>query len=77
VYAAAGLDAPDMPFHCLRHTFGTELAKRVPLPVVRELMGHREISTTMRYVTVDDSQHHDAIALVFGRQAGDKSARRA
>src|ERR1700691_4836628 len=44
MYAAAGLAPPEMPFHWLRHTFGTELATRVPLPVVKELMGHAEVS---------------------------------
>lgn len=48
----------------------TELAKRVP-PAMRDRMRHREISTTMRYVTFDDG------TLACGRQAGDKSAQRA
>jgi integrase len=49
VYDAAEVEAPEMPWHCVRHTFGTELATRgVPLPVIRDLMGHADVKTTMR-----------------------------
>jgi site-specific recombinase XerD len=42
-----------MPRHSLRHTFGTECGARgVPVPTIKELMGHSDIKTTMRYVTV-------------------------
>ena len=38
-------------FHDLRHTVGTRLAKaNVPVPVIREILAHSEIKTTMRYV---------------------------
>lgn len=56
-----------MPWHSLRHTFGTELAARgVPVPVIKELMGHASITTTMRYVTVTGAQLDDAIETAFG-----------
>jgi hypothetical protein len=61
LYAAAGVDVPvsesgvAMPWHSLRHTFGTECAARgVPVPVIKELMGHSSIATTMRYVNRDE-----------------------
>lgn len=85
LYAAAGVMVPvsetgvTMPWHSLRHTFGTELAARgVPVPVIKELMGHASIATTMRYVTVTGAQLDAAIALAFasaenGRLAGDTS----
>ena len=64
-----------MPWHSLRHTFGTECAARgVPIPVIKKLMGHSSISTTMRYVTVTDEQCDAAIRQAFGRLAGDKPA---
>ncbi len=37
-----------------------------PLPVIQELMGHEDIATTMRYVSVNLGQKDDAIALAFG-----------
>lgn len=82
LYAAAEVEVPvsetgvTMPWHSLRHTFGTELAARgVPVPVIRELMGHASIATTMRYVTVTGPQLDAAIAAlsaprVNGQQVG-------
>ena len=80
IYRRAGVSVPKSehgatrPWHSLRHTFGTECAARgVPLPVIRELMGHSSITTTMRYVTVTGEQLDSAIRLVFGQQVGNKS----
>ena len=45
-------DHPYMRFHDLRHTFGT-IAVRIPgvtLPDVQAMMGHSNITTTMRYI---------------------------
>lgn len=54
LYATAGVNVPvsesgvPMPRHSLRHTFGTECAARgVPVPVLKELMGHASIATTI------------------------------
>lgn len=59
-----------MPWHSLRHHFGTELAARgVPLPTIKELMGHADIHTTMRYVTVSEAQLTSAIDRAFGKSA--------
>lgn len=73
LYVRAGVAVPvsesgeSMPWHSLRHTFGTECAARgVPLPTLKELMGHSDIATTMRYVTVTGRQLDAAIALAFG-----------
>lgn len=45
-------------FHDLRHTFATELAKRAPLLVVKEQVGHSDLRVTQRYAHVarDDIQ---------------------
>ena len=67
IYTRSGVVRPPKPLHCLRHTFGTVMARRVPLPVLRDLMGHEDISTTLRYVDVGEADKRDAIALVFGR----------
>jgi site-specific recombinase XerD len=45
----------------------------VPVPVIKELMGHASIATTMRYVTVTSGQLDAAIRQAFGRQVGDRS----
>ena len=49
------------------HTFGTVMARRAPLPVLQQLMGHEEVSTTMRYVDVAEADKRAAITTVFGR----------
>lgn len=57
----SGLDAGT--FHWLRHTFISTLINdvRAPLPVVKELAGHANIETTMKYVHVKDKHFHEAI----------------
>lgn len=66
---AAGLDERHV-FHDLRHTFGTQMAAQgVPMRMLQEWMGHRDIATTQRYA--DYSPRHDERALVqaaFARQ---------
>lgn len=44
--ARVGLDKPAMLIHALRHTFGTLMARRVPLGVLQRLMGHSEVAGT-------------------------------
>ena len=64
-----------MPWHSLRHSFGTDCARRgVPLGTLKELMGHEKIETTLRYVQVTNEAKHHAIAQAFGQQVGNKSA---
>jgi integrase len=38
----------------------------MPLPVLRDLMGHADIATTMRYIDVGEDDKRNAIAVVFG-----------
>jgi len=73
LYARAGVTIPvsetgeRRPWHSLRHTFGTECAARgVPITTLQELMGHEDIETTQRYVTVTRQHWHDAIAALRG-----------
>ena len=54
----------------LRHTFCSHLIMRGALvTAVKELAGHRDISTTMRYVHLAPSVLTDAIGLLEGRGA--------
>lgn len=52
-------------WHTLRHTFASHLAMRgVPLPAIKELMGHANIMTTMRYAHVAPSTLRAAIEML-------------
>lgn len=35
--------------HTLRHTFATKLMRKAPTPVVQQLLGHAQLSSTQRY----------------------------
>lgn len=70
-YERAGVKQPRAPWHALRHTFGTELARSgVEIQTIRELMGHESIETTMRYMHTDRQRKRDAIARLGGQPAG-------
>src|SRR6266849_4719317 len=57
-------------WHMLRHTFATQLTLRgVPLTVVRELLGHSSITTTMRYSHVAPAALRSAIELLNPKNA--------
>jgi len=81
LYDRAAAPRPSKPIHCLRHTFGTEMARQgVPLPVLQELMGHADIATTRRYITVGEDQKRAAIAAVWqprGSELSEKEKSRA
>lgn len=55
----------DLRFHDLRHTVGTRLAKAgVPINVIKEIMSHSDIQTTMRYVHYASEQMQNAMNLL-------------
>lgn len=70
IYDAAKVGKPMHPWHALRHTFGTELARAgVPVDTIRRLLGHKSIDTTLRYMHVDRGDKRRAIdALAAGSQ---------
>ncbi len=74
LYSLAGVPKPSMPRHCLRHSYGSELARAgVPIAVIAKLMGHVSIVTTQRYLTVLAKEKSAAVQLAFGtpgQQAG-------
>ena len=46
----------------LRHTFATRMIEAgVDLPTLRDIMGHKDIRTTMRYVHVTKEHQHRAM----------------
>lgn len=47
---AAMAKVEDVSPHDLRHRFGYEMAKRVPLHRLAQIMGHDSLDTTMVYV---------------------------
>lgn len=61
--AADGLrnpDESDVTTHQLRHAFGTERAGALDALVLRDLMGHKNIRTTMRYAEVNPERTRKA-----------------
>jgi len=58
-------NVPEWSFHDLRHTFATELMKRgVPIEVIRTLLNHKSIKTTMNYLHVNDKTKIEALQKV-------------
>lgn len=55
----------EIGWHVLRHTFASHLVMRgVPIKVVQELLGHRDITTTMRYAHLAPETRQNAVALL-------------
>ncbi|MGH9081795.1 MAG: tyrosine-type recombinase/integrase [Acidimicrobiales bacterium] len=51
--------------HAFRHTYAQTLADQgVPAPVLRDLMDHRSIDTTMGYFCVADARKREAVELL-------------
>jgi type 1 fimbriae regulatory protein FimB len=56
----AGLPASKRHPHCLKHTLASHLISvNTNLAVVQQFLGHKSISSTMRYVSVSDRQASD------------------
>lgn len=72
IYERAAVPRPPKPWHSLRHTFGTELANAgVPVHVIRELMGHKSIETTLRYMHTGREARRSAVASLGSHAAAD------
>lgn len=51
--------------HKLRHTFGSLLVQQgVPLKTMSDLMGHRNILQTEKYVHIGDKQQAQAVSFL-------------
>ena len=56
---------PKVRFHDLRHTVATRLAEsNIDLVVVKEILGHADIQTTMRYAHAVPKRKQDAISVL-------------
>jgi integrase len=70
IYARAAVDILPKPWH----SFGTGLANAgVPVHVIKVLMGHKSIETTLRYMHTDRGARRDAIAALRGSHVAAKT----
>lgn len=61
----AGINKKRVGVHSLRHTFASNLQKNgVHIVKIQKLLGHKNITTTQRYVHVDESDLINAVNLL-------------
>ena len=73
-----GMTKPDgrpVTIHQLRHSFGSERAGEIDPLILRDLMGHRSIQTTLRYAQVNAERTREAFQE-FDRRHAPRSAKR-
>jgi site-specific recombinase XerD len=59
---AAGITKEKVAVHSLRHTFGASLLKNgANLVVIQELLGHKKLETTRRYLHINDVDLRNAV----------------
>ena len=71
------LEIEDGLFHCLRHTFATEMLRAgVPVKVVSEMLGHKSIAITLRTYAHVLEDMQEAAAVQAGAARSGASDRR-
>lgn len=67
---AAGIKKTKAAVHSLRHTFGTSLMNNgVNIVVIQELLGHKKLETTRRYLHINNVDLRNAVdSLILNRQ---------
>lgn len=63
-FEAAAAHLEQASTHWMRHTTGSHLSGKADLKVVRDNLGHANISTTSIYLHLEDDARHDATASV-------------
>jgi integrase len=67
----------DVTFHTLRHTFASRLAQAgVPLNTVRELLGHGDMTVTMRYAHLAPNNLREAVQVLVKEASKEKKRTR-
>lgn len=62
--ARKAANLPHLRWHDLRHEFGSRLLEqKVALPTIQRLLGHSQITTTMRYLNATDVEDEDRAAI--------------
>jgi len=59
-FEAAAAHLEQASTHWMRHTVGSHLSEKTDLKVVRDNLGHANISTTSIYLHSEDDARHDA-----------------
>ena len=58
----AGIDKEHVAVHSLRHSFGASLLRKgINLVVIQELLGHKSLETTRRYLHINDADLREAV----------------
>ncbi|WP_068836068.1 tyrosine-type recombinase/integrase [Polaromonas jejuensis] len=63
-FEAAAAHLEQASTHWMRRTAGSHLSEKADLKVVRDNLGHANISTTSIYLHSEDDARHDATAAV-------------
>ncbi|MGH8856463.1 MAG: tyrosine-type recombinase/integrase [Polaromonas sp.] len=63
-FEAAAAHLEQASTHWMRHTAGSHLSEKADLKVVRDNLGHANISTTSIYLHSEDDARHDATSAV-------------
>lgn len=59
--AKTGIDK-NLSTHCARHSYATALlTNNIPLPVIKEMLGHSDIKVTQIYAKVVDSKRNEVV----------------